>query len=65
LTDIYDGRIWKTFQDPNEDLPFFWEELSNSNLELMINLDWFQLFNNSQYSVGAIYAVICNLPRDE
>ena len=29
----------------------------------MLNMDWFQPFINSQYSVGAIYAVICNLPR--
>ncbi|CAG8587144.1 801_t:CDS:2, partial [Scutellospora calospora] len=44
----------KTFQDPNEDLPFFREELSNSNLGLMINLDWFQPFDNSQYSPSNI-----------
>lgn len=28
---------------------------------LMLNMDWFQPFINSQYSVGIIYAVICNL----
>ena len=28
----------------------------------MINLDWFSPFQNSIYSTGAIYAVICNLP---
>ncbi|RIB03765.1 hypothetical protein C2G38_2224116 [Gigaspora rosea] len=65
ITNIYDRRIWKTFQDPNEDLLFFWKELSDGNLGLMINLDWFQPFDNSQYSVRAIYGVICNLPRDE
>ena len=31
----------------------------------MLNLDWFQPFKNSQYSVGVIYAVICNLSRSE
>src|SRR5438128_5784454 len=31
----------------------------------MLNLDWFQLFDNSQHSVGVIYGVICNLPRSE
>jgi hypothetical protein len=31
----------------------------------MLNMDWFQLFINSQYSVGVIYAVICNLPCAE
>src|SRR2546421_4263646 len=31
----------------------------------MLNLDWFQPFDNSQHSVGVIYGVICNLPRSE
>src|SRR5256885_5849137 len=31
----------------------------------MLNLNWFQLFDNSQHSVGVIYGVICNLPRSE
>ena len=30
----------------------------------MINLDWFQPFESSVYSCGAIYGVICNLPRE-
>ena len=30
----------------------------------MINLDWFQPFKSVVYSCGAIYDVICNLPRD-
>ncbi|CAG8626973.1 4337_t:CDS:2 [Ambispora leptoticha] len=50
---------------PEEDLPFFRKELSDSHLGLMINLDWFQPFQNSQYGIGAIYDVICNLSRDE
>ena len=28
-------------------------------------MDWFQPYINSQYSVGVIYVVICNLPRSE
>ena len=28
-------------------------------------MDWFQPFISSPYSVGVIYAVICNLPRAE
>src|SRR5437868_12305937 len=31
----------------------------------MLNLDWFQPFDNFQHSVGVIYGVICNLPRSE
>src|SRR5947207_3322004 len=49
LSDIYDGRIWKEFKD-----------VSDSNLGIILNLDWFQPFDNSQHSVGVIYGVICN-----
>src|SRR5688572_6944466 len=31
----------------------------------MINMNWFQPFINSLYSVGVIYAIICNLSRSE
>lgn len=31
----------------------------------MLNLDWFQPFKHVKYSVGVLYAVILNLPRDE
>ena len=30
----------------------------------MLNLDWFQLYDGTVYSIGVIYATICNLPRD-
>ena len=64
LFDIYDGRIWNEFKDDNDD-PFFTKEYADTHLELMLNMDWFQPFTNSLYSVGVIYAVICNLPRSE
>ena len=32
---------------------------------LCLNVDWFQLFKHTQYSIGAIYATIQNLPRTE
>jgi hypothetical protein len=64
LFDIYDGRIWKEFKDDNTE-PFFTKEYADTHIGLMINMDWFQPFINSQYSVGVIYAVICNLPRAE
>ena len=66
ITDIYDGEIWKNFPS-NLDNPtsrFFTDRTADSNLGLMINLDWFQPFEFSVYSCGAIYGVICNLPRD-
>lgn len=64
LFDIYDGMVWKSFSDNNSE-PFFTKEHADTHLGLMINMDWFQPFANSQYSVGVIYAVICNLPRTE
>ena len=65
MSDIYVGRIWKEFKDPNEDRLFFWHDVLDSNLGIMLNLDWFQPFDNFQHSVGVIYGVICNLPRSE
>ena len=64
LFDIYDGVIWKEFKDDNDEL-FFKKEYADTHIGLMLNMDWFQPFINSQYSVGAIYAVICNLPRTD
>ena len=64
LFDIYDGMIWKSFTGDNDE-PFFNKEYADSHIGLMLNMDWFQPYINSQYSVGVIYAVICNLPRSE
>ncbi|EXX65858.1 hypothetical protein RirG_129300 [Rhizophagus irregularis DAOM 197198w] len=62
-SDIYDGNVWKTFSfDGN---PFFTSETATTNLGLLINLNWFQLFTYTQHSTGAIYASICNLSRSE
>src|SRR5438045_4545513 len=30
----------------------------------MLNLDWFQPYDGTTHSTGAIYVAICNLPRD-
>lgn len=62
LADIYDGKIWKNFPDTSG--PYFTPEAADSHLGIMINLDWFQPFESSAYSCGAIYGVICNLPRE-
>ncbi|GBC38129.2 hypothetical protein GLOIN_2v1480991 [Rhizophagus irregularis DAOM 181602=DAOM 197198] len=66
LSDIYDGRIWKEFKDTNNDdsLNFFRNEVADSHLGLMLNVDWFQPFDRTNHSTRAIYAVICNLPRN-
>src|SRR2546429_2691822 len=67
MSDIYDGEIWKTFPSslniPNT-ARFFAPETADRHLGIMINLDWFQPFKSAVYSCGAIYGVICNLPRD-
>ena len=64
ITDIYDSEIWKNFPS-RLDIPeskFFTAETADSHLGIMVNLDWFQPFESSIYSCGAIYRVICNLP---
>ncbi|PKB93324.1 hypothetical protein RhiirA5_441643 [Rhizophagus irregularis] len=64
LADVYDGRVWKSFKDENKS-QFFWPDSSDTHLGIMLSMDWFQLFKNLQFSTGAIYAIICNLFRDE
>ena len=61
MEDIFDGDLWKDFQG-YEGTPFLSEHLA---FGLMINLDWFQPFKHSKYSIGAIYLTILNLPRSE
>ena len=61
LGDVYDGKVWRDFSD---------EEYGNflkfpGNLLLSLNIDWFQPFTHTQYSVGAMYLVVLNLPREE
>lgn len=59
--DIYDGQVWKDFLDP-EGTPFLSVPY---NFALCLNVDWFQPFKHSQYSCGAMYVSILNLPRAE
>lgn len=60
LSDIYDGRVWREFSSDSMgnflNFPY--------NYLLTINVDWFQPFSRVQYSVGAIYLVVQNLPRE-
>lgn len=61
FADIYDGKVWKEFES---------ERYSHylkfpGNLLLSLNVDWFQPFSHAQYSVGAIYLVVLNLPREQ
>ena len=59
--DVYDGRIWRDFQEidghPFLALPY--------NFCLTLNVDWFQPFKRSTHSTGVLYLAIQNLPRKE
>ena len=61
LGDIYDGRVWKNFKNA-EGEPFF--DAPNT-FGCMLNLDWFQPYKDSVYSVGVIYLSFLNLPPEE
>ena len=61
LTDVYDGQGWKDFS-VHEGLNFFMEP---HNFGLMLNVDWFQTYKHTQYSVGVIYLALMNLPRSQ
>lgn len=65
LYDIYDGAMWTELKYPvagTPPKPF--AEYARS-LHFTLNVDWFKPFKNSQYSCGALYLVINNLPRAE
>ena len=63
LSDIYDGQIWRNLKSEQGD-NFFRPDKADTNLGLMINLDWFQPYERTVYSTGVLYATICNLLRD-
>ena len=57
--DVYDGEVWKNLQYIDGS-PFL---AAPNNLCLMMNVDWFNPYEESQYSAGAIYLTVLNLPR--
>ncbi|XP_068678691.1 uncharacterized protein [Montipora foliosa] len=61
LGDVYDGRVWKNFKNGKGE-PFF--DAPNT-FGCMLNLDWFQPYKDSVYSVGVIYLSFLNLPPQE
>ena len=59
--DVYDGKIWQDFCN-YDGSPFLSEP---NNLALMLNMDFFQPYKHLKgYSVGGIYCIIMNLPRE-
>lgn len=61
LSDVIHGTVWRDFKG-RDGTRFMSHE---RNLGLMMNVDWFQPFKHSPYSVGVIYLAIMNLPRAE
>ena len=59
MSDVYDGKIWNDFQEYNGK-PFLSQPYAYG---LMLNIDWFKPYKHLEYSVGAIYLTIMNLPR--
>ena len=59
--DVFDGRIWSDFMTVKGQ-SFLAEPF---NFAVMLNIDWFNPFKLSIYSVGAVYLSIMNLPRVE
>lgn len=60
LSEIYDGKVWQEFQDLQHG-PFLSGECT---IAFSLNVDWFQPFTHTVYSVGVIYLSILNLPRN-
>ena len=62
VADVYDGSIWRDFRK------YKGNDFLNAprNLIFTINVDWFQPFKRrNDRSVGVIYLVLLNLPREE
>ena len=58
LCNIYDGQIWTELSET-----YLKSDDSILPLCLALNVDWFQPFKHTQYSVGALYLTVLNLPR--
>ena len=58
--DVYDGQVWKEYKENHLKnfltYPFCYM--------VTLNVDWFQPFTHTDYSLGAIYLTIQNLPRE-
>ena len=61
MSDVIHGTVWRDFKGA-DGTRFMGQE---RNLALMMNVDWFQPFKHSPYSVGVIYLAVMNLPRAE
>ena len=61
IADFYDGKFYKSFKDSNGE----WYFKDKRNIGLVLNFDFFNPFKRVKYSLGVLYAIIVNLPREE
>lgn len=61
LSDVIHGTVLRGFKGPDGSRFMSHQR----NLAPMMNVDWFQPFKHSPYSVGVIYLSSMNLPRGE
>ena len=59
--ETYDGKVWRDLQYI-DGRPFL---AIPGNLCFALNIDWFNPFDETPYSAGAIYLATLNLPRKE
>jgi len=60
MFDTVDGNFWEDFADDTGERYF----ADPRNLGGILNIDWFEPFENVQYSCGVIYLALLNLPRE-
>jgi len=64
LNNIYDGNIWKEFFNVTETPLINYSFSANKySFGLSLNVDWFQPYSHTTYSMGALYITVLNLPR--
>ena len=64
-SDIYDGHIWKNFWKSKKRPEGFFSA-NEHTYGFSLNIDWYQPYKHrSDVSIGVIYLVLLNLPREE
>ena len=56
-SDVYDGDMWQRYTRDNNILS------EPGSLAFLLNVDWFNPFTRGNFSCGAVYLTILNLPR--
>jgi hypothetical protein len=59
LADVYDGDLWKEWTKEG-----FFSNSNKLNFGFWLNCDWFCPFDRTDGSIGVVYLVILNLPRE-